>query len=521
MATFGYPALYANGLNSTSQIRRSADMVYQRGEQYQVVLTGDTYFGSLQLVVDIYESTDKIGRMSVVPYDINQSGSTYTYYFNIRPYDYISNYTNPQHYLYYWLGDWSTTNDTINVNNTYKNLVYANFKYGWAYTIANEFYSEWEQASLSAPSNVLNHYTQLPLCAANGCVPSGYTSTGGNFEYIGGTFQLQEKLILPNFDQQIGTTIGTGLTLNTLYPYWNFSRINQYLMTYPSLPEQSETSRFLTDAPRIQYIQDSENYVLYFLNGQTGDRQVVEADMARFEFYDSNNTKISQFNVDLYNDHPTGYTQTLSIKALPCGPSDIENLYSTIAWSGVSYYTVQLHACDALSTAAGPICPVSEVFYFYVKSNCGPEDFRVAFLNMRGGYDYFTFTQYRQDTKKIKSQTFDSRYFSTTLPSQDRDLGRSTKTFAMDVDREVVVDSDYLTVQQGEWLQQLFMSPQVYQMDTDYISEIDRQDKVYKDLRPLQVLSTEVETITKKHRKLNRYRITFKYADTYFPVKAF
>jgi hypothetical protein len=65
------------------------------------------------------------------------------------------------------------------------------------------------------------------------------------------------------------------------------------------------------------------------------------------------------------------------------------------------------------------------------------------------------------------------------------------------------------------------MSPQVYEMRTDYISEIDRQDKVYKDLRPIQVISTEVETITKKHRKLNKYKITVKYADTYFPVKAF
>jgi hypothetical protein len=65
------------------------------------------------------------------------------------------------------------------------------------------------------------------------------------------------------------------------------------------------------------------------------------------------------------------------------------------------------------------------------------------------------------------------------------------------------------------------MSPQVYEMKEDYISPLDRQDKVYKDLRPVQVLSTEVQTITKKHQKLNKYRITLKYADGYFVSKGF
>jgi hypothetical protein len=517
MATFGYPTLYSNGLNNTSQIRRSADMIYQRGETYEIVLTGDTYYSSMEMVVDIYKDLSKIGRMRVVPFDVSQSGSTYTYKFNVRAYDYIANYVNPQHYLYYWLGDWQTTDQQINYNNPYPNIAYCSFKYGYSYTIAQDYYTEFT----GNPTRPIYHFSQLPLCAADGCIPSGYTNSGGNFEYIGGSFQLQEKLILPNFDQQIGTTIGTGLTINTLYPYWNFSRINQYLMTYPSTPQESETSRFLTDAPRIMNIQDTENYVLYYLGGQTGDAQVVEADYARFEFYDEDNALISKFSIDLYNDHPTGYTQTLNIKALPCGPSDIENLFSTIAWSGVSYYTVQLCATESNSVANGPICPISEVFYFYLYDNCQPENFRMAFLNMRGAYDYFTFTSYKQESKKIKSQTYESRYFSTSIPSQDRDLGRATKTFATDVDREIVLESDYLNVQQGAWLQQLFMSPQVYEMDMDYISEIDRQDKVYKDLKPLQILSTQVDTITKNHQKMNKYKITVKYADTYFPVKAF
>jgi len=45
--SFGYAQIYDNGLNNTSQIRRSADFVYQRGGTYQVALTGTTYVDSM------------------------------------------------------------------------------------------------------------------------------------------------------------------------------------------------------------------------------------------------------------------------------------------------------------------------------------------------------------------------------------------------------------------------------------------------------------------------------------------
>ena len=73
----------------------------------------------------------------------------------------------------------------------------------------------------------------------------------------------------------------------------------------------------------------------------------------------------------------------------------------------------------------------------------------------------------------------------------------------------------------GQWLEQLFYSPQVYIMKPDYVSPIDVPNKIYKDLTPVQILSTEVNTITKKHRKLNKYRITLKTADTFFANKGF
>ncbi len=526
--SFGYPTQYANGLNSNSQIRRSTDMIYQRGATYEVILTGSSYQSSMELEVDLYSDDEKVGSMSLVPYDVTQSGSTYTYKFNIRPYDYLSNFVESEHYQYYWLNDWYTTNQDVNINNEYPNKIKANFKYGYKYYSGATLVTEYT----TSPTNNFNHYTDIPFCATStGFTASDFISTGNYFDYVGGSFQMgREKFYLANFDQELGTVIGSGIDINTLDINRRLSPMSQYLMDYPSLPQMSETSRFLTDSPRIQTIQQKENHNLYFLNGQTGDRQVIEADYVVFEFFDENNTSVYYFEEQInfsgttYSS-PTGYTDNLRIFAIPCGPKDIENIFSSVNWSQVAYYTVQLfYAWPTNNTnrvTLGSVGPLSETFYFYLYDNCGPEDTRLAFLNQRGGYDYFTFTKFRQDVKKITRQTYNNRYYATNLASADRNVGRTVKTFDTNVEREFVLESDYLSEAYGDWLEQLFYSPIVYEMKDDYISPLDRQDKVYKDLRPIQILSTEVETINTKHKKLNKYRITCKYADGFFVNKGF
>ena len=522
---FGYTQLYANGLNSNTQLRRSTDMVYQRGGTYEVVLTGDTYVSSMELNVQLSSDDEIVGQMNLVPYDVSQSGSTYTYRFNIRPYEYLSNYVETQPYTYYWANDWYSTNETINLNNPYPNSIKINVEYKYQYLTGN---------TITSPTGYTDykHYTMIPECAtATGFTASGFTDTGKYFNYVGGSFQMNDKFYLPNFDQELGTVVGTGITINTIDVNRRLSPMSQFMIDGPSLPEMSETGRFLTEAPRIQTIQENENYVLYFLNGLTGDRQFMEADFATFEFYDEGNNLIYYFDQQVnfsgttYATPTTGYTDTLQVWGLPCGPKDIENIYSNIPWSGVSYYRVQLAYSYGTNlsgrTAVGPIGPSSELFYFYLTDNCGPENVRLMWLNSRGGYDQFTFTQYKQDTKKIERQTYDNRYYATNLQSPDRDFGRTKKTFDTNVTLETVLDTDYLSEAYAKWIEELFMSPQVYIVQDDYVSPLDRQDKIYKDLRPVQVISSQVETYNRQHQKLFRYRITLSNGSTYFVNKGF
>jgi hypothetical protein len=533
--TFGYQSLYSNGLNNNTQIRRSVDMIYQRGGNYNIILTGDTYVSSMELDVDLYSNDVKVGRMSLVPYNVTTGATnSFIYKFNLRPYDYLSNYIQSQHYTGYTKNDFYTTNLSINYNNPYPNSTIGSFKYGYRYiTGGTSVVYETSYQDAGEPVNELYHFSALPYCISDtSFVASGMTNTGPNFDYIGGSFQMgTDKFYLPNFDQELGTVIGTSTTIPSSI-YRRLSPASHYLMDYPTVPEMSQTGRFLTDAPRIQYVQSDENYVLYYINGQTGDRQVIEADYAVIEFFNSNNVKITGSTINQQLNYagttyasPTGYTDTTQIFALPCGPSDLTNLYSSLSLSGVTYYTVQLFYSYPTNSesrsSVGPIGPVSEQFYFYLYNNCQPENTRLSFLNARGGYDYFTFTSFRNDTKKISAQTYDSRYYSTDLAGPDRDYGRSVKTYATDLNQEIILESNYLSVPMGNWLEQLFYSPQVYIMDNDFISPMNNSSTYYKDLTPVQVLSTEVETITKKHRKLNKYRITLKTADSFFVNRGF
>jgi len=187
---------------------------------------------------------------------------------------------------------------------------------------------------------------------------------------------------------------------------------------------------------------------------------------------------------------------------------------------GFKYVMVFQHG-NADRLAVGPIGPISEIFWFYLYNNCLPENTRLCWLNDQGGYDYYTFQSYRQDTKKIDKQSYDNRYYATNLSSPDRNVGRSNKTFDTNVTQEIVLDTNYLSIPDSQWLEQLFLSPQVYIMNPDYISPVDRQNKIYKDLRPVQVQSTEVDTLNKKHNKLRKYRITLKTGDSYFVNKGF
>ena len=277
---FGYPTI--SGQNNITQQRRAVDMIYQRGATYDVTLTGSTYEDSMELVVDMYNKDVKVGQMSIVPYDVSLSGGTYYYQFGIRPYDYMSNYIESEHYTKYPSYGISNFTNYVNINRPYKNITKANYKYGYRYYSGNTLVTEYTG---NTPTNDYVHTFNIsPACNLTSpqfAITGTTQPTGQYFDYVGGQLQMNEHLFLPNYDQEMGVAMQVGgsgsMVLTTDYER-NYSPTSQFIFDYPRTPYQSEKSRFLTDAPRIQYVTEYDSYSLYYLMGQTGDRKVIEAD---------------------------------------------------------------------------------------------------------------------------------------------------------------------------------------------------------------------------------------------------
>lgn len=499
-----------NGINTFSQLRRSTDMVYQRGESFDITLIGDEYLTSIFMDIDVYVNGERKTRISVVPFEVLLDNGDFIYKFEFRPYTIIQNYIESEHYQYYWLNDWFESNKDINNDLKYKNYANVNFKYGWRYQIRSQVFTEY----VDLPENDWNHFTYLYNCDEPQSLDvEDFVNTGNQFEFIGGTFQLQENYLLPNVNQQVGTVIENG-QIPTLDTMRNLSRMSQYFMSTPTVPEMSDQARFLTDSPRILFLNKNENHSLSFIYGTSGDKQVSETEYAHFMFFNELNEPMYDFYVDLRlgidNDQ-------LKVNKLPCGPEDIRYIYANQIqnFDDIYYYTVQIITSQNNDrTIIGG--PTSEIFYFYINENCSRESTRLCFLNDRGGYDYYTFRSYRSDRKDISRSTYNNRFYSSRIESVDRNVGRFSKVFDTEVTREVTLETDYLTTQEGNWLEQLYYSPQVYEIKGNYISPIDRQDKVYVDIVPMEIVSRDVMTINRNNQKLVKYRITLKYADMYF-----
>jgi hypothetical protein len=87
------------------------------------------------------------------------------------------------------------------------------------------------------------------------------------------------------------------------------------------------------------------------------------------------------------------------------------------------------------------------------------------------------------------------------LSSPDRNIGRTVKTFDTDVQREFVLESDFLSEPLGDWLQQLFYSPNVYIQDGF-------------DMVPVVITTSTLNAKTNpRTQKLFNYQITYTLAN--------
>ncbi len=224
-----------------------------------------------------------------------------------------------------------------------------------------------------------------------------------------------------------GATLSTGTkyAIQSNIDYLDYNSSDNYL-GYKML---GPTSKFLTKSPRTLDIQSGEYSTLSFIQTTTqsiGYLSVV--DSLGGTYSQPINVGTASIRIDI----PTG-TLNLGINA------------------NAQWYDITLK-----SGATGSI--LSETFRYELHClNTQWTPFRLCWLNSYGGIDYKTFKYIDKNAKNIERSNFD-RNLTFGYTNQDRGI----TTYRLNDFNEYTVVSDLVTEDEGEWLVDLFTSPEVY-----------------------------------------------------------
>ena len=274
----------------------------------------------------------------------------------------------------------------------------------------------------------------------------------------------------------------------------------------------SNTDKFLTNATTTQYIRENDYLTLSYFSGYDLDFVVGATSTG----YPSVKYVKIQF---YYNGSATGSLITKNIQGSTGGQSGYMNDSNTkLQFAGVGtgnllgagetipgnwdYYTVI--AYDWTNNQ------ISDTYNFYKQTeDCKEyETIRLTWLNKFGVWDYYNFTKksVRTFNTQRKSYTQITGTWNTSRFRPDGHTG-GKKYFGSNTKESIVLNTDYITEDEAIWLEELFISSDVYileQRSTDNAQE----GYMRKYIKPTTIIDKKHTRKTKANDRLIQY--TFK-----------
>jgi len=149
--------------------------------------------------------------------------------------------------------------------------------------------------------------------------------------------------------------------------------------------------------------------------------------------------------------------------------------------------------------------PVSEVFQFNVVPNCSRssnQHLQLMFLNRYGFYDYSTFKFNRYEGMAINRQTFQSWNIDWgSRDPQKTQYSRGLNDSEVYMVQTVIVNSGFINQPQFEFLEELYTSNLVYEIQTD------------GGLYPVNIINTEFERKIEGNRTIYNLELQYVYSN--------
>jgi hypothetical protein len=278
---------------------------------------------------------------------------------------------------------------------------------------------------------------------------------------------------------------------------------------------------FLTQAPEIQYARMSDYGTLSFFNmldtstfgwetGGVGATEPVVINIRQI-LYNSSGAVLGTFTLyqNVFNEGGAGsiadfYSYGFLVY-MGMYPANFDNFsIGGSDWydnrSDISYYTLQAEDDN------NDFISKKYTINIICENSFGYEGIRLTWLNKYGTWDYYTFNQKSVRSVSTKKSTYTQlggTWNELTYKPSGHKGGK--KNFRTNAKEKIKLNTDFLSNNEGEWLENVITSPEVYIVNP-YSSD-DTTGLINKYVEPVLVTTSNFVRKTTANDKLIQYTI--------------
>ena len=149
------------------------------------------------------------------------------------------------------------------------------------------------------------------------------------------------------------------------------------------------------------------------------------------------------------------------------------------------------------------------VQYKMVGDECFNDPVSFLFLNRAGIWDTYTFTKKYSKKYALNKKTYSSQKSLNTTWWNRQSYDSNETVFYGDAAELVTVDSNFVSQNDVDVIEDLLMSPYVYQIEDNWLPSTN-QDFIYPYLIPCTVQNKEVKQFIQKYERIFQYTIELK-----------
>ena len=268
-------------------------------------------------------------------------------------------------------------------------------------------------------------------------------------------------------------------------------------------------SKFLTNAGTTQYIKNNQYMTLAFFNqydddfvvGSGGSHPSVNNAYITIETKSGSSSLFTRpVSVANGGHHGSLPDSNTNMQFLGIGTANLTNSGITIP-SNWDYYKVQLSA----PASGGGANYVSDTYYFYrQEDDCRYPTIRLTWLNKFGAWDYYNFNKKSINTLTAQRTTYTQlkgEWNKTKFQHHGYRGGK--KSYVNNVSEKITLNTDYITETEAIWLEELFISNDVFIVHDDTAD--DGAGYINKYIEPITIQSNDYIRKTKVNDKLIQY----------------